>query len=114
MIPAYPSPCDTCTRKSCGDVKGIGCSQWIKRYRYRQKQINAYAKQAYSTEPSGMGTKTTTHFVYPHPDDTRRYLRHRPCDSCKMDATCDTPCRIYLRWWDARMEWLKIKFTEAT
>ena len=40
----YPSPCDTCQEgKECRH--GYGCAQWQIRYRYRQKQINAYAKK---------------------------------------------------------------------
>lgn len=42
----YPSPCDKCKN----DVNGTcnrykECSKWLTRYRYRQIQINAYAKK---------------------------------------------------------------------
>lgn len=38
----YPSPCDKCTKKRCNYMQ---CQPWLTRYRYRQKQINAYAKK---------------------------------------------------------------------
>ena len=40
----YPSPCDKCVQndKTCNYKK---CDKWLTRYRYRQKQINAYAKK---------------------------------------------------------------------
>ena len=38
----YPSPCESCTREHCGEKS---CEAWKKRYLYRQKQINAYAKK---------------------------------------------------------------------
>lgn len=93
----YPNPCDTCP--SCTDPHG--CEKWIKRYLYRQKQINAYPLRAYKVE----GTKEK--FRYEHPDIIRRYLKHSPCDGCKRELTCQAPCGAYWRWWDARMEWMK-------
>ena len=38
----YPSPCGRCTREHCREKN---CLAWKTRYLYRQKQINAYAKQ---------------------------------------------------------------------
>lgn len=38
----YPSPCKKCKKKSCNYTT---CQPWLTRYRYRQKQINAYAKK---------------------------------------------------------------------
>jgi hypothetical protein len=43
----YPDPCKACNRDingSCAHYKS--CPQWLARYRYRQDQINAYAKNA--------------------------------------------------------------------
>lgn len=40
----YPNPCDKCKEKN--DCKHFRvCQPWLTRYRYRQKQINAYAKK---------------------------------------------------------------------
>jgi len=95
MANAYPSPCDTCQNPCTG---GYGCTDWQIRYRYRQKQINAYARKLYQSQEG-----KTTKFVYEHPDSVRRYLRISPCAACKAEAVCDTPCPAYIRWYDMRM-----------
>ena len=41
----YPSPCINCPKEGTKACRFKACSQWITRYRYRQKQINAYAKK---------------------------------------------------------------------
>lgn len=103
MANAYPNPCDNCQiAASCGF--GYGCIKWQIRYRYRQKQINAYARkllQAKNTEQ--------IKFVYQHPDMIRRYLSEGPCKGCKAESACNTPCPAYLQWWDARMEIIRKK-----
>lgn len=38
----YPNPCAYCRNKSCNYRT---CQPWLARYRYRQKQINAFAKK---------------------------------------------------------------------
>ena len=38
----YPDPCKGCTKKTCNYYI---CQPWLARYRYRQKQINGYAKK---------------------------------------------------------------------
>lgn len=94
MSREYPNPCDGCP--SCTDP-GNGCLAWRIRYRYRQKQINAYSKQLYAQE------KKKTKFVYMHPDQLRRYLQDGPCKGCNAEQACDTHCPAYLSWWDMRM-----------
>ena len=37
----YPSPCLNCEKTVCAEKR---CPEWLVRYLYRQKQINAYAK----------------------------------------------------------------------
>ena len=96
---SYPNPCDTCTRDKCPK----NCAAWRMRYLYRQKQINAYHVRSYKAKRNMKRQK----FVYEHPDLIRRYLQEGPCKKCRAADTCDTPCAAYLRWWDARMEWLK-------
>ena len=40
----YPSPCVKCPQKdNCTSFRR--CQPWLTRYRYRQAQINAYAKK---------------------------------------------------------------------
>lgn len=46
-------------------------------------------------------------YRYEHPDLARHYLRNSPCAGCQFEILCDVPCDVYLRWWDARMAWLK-------
>lgn len=94
---SYPSPCDTCQTPCTG---GYGCEAWRIRYRYRQKQINAFAKKI--MQPA-MRIKKHAAFAYDHPDDVRRYLRTSPCIGCQMEKHCDIPCLVYLNWYDARM-----------
>ena len=41
---SYPDPCEKCDKAdSC--TLGYGCADWQIRYRYRQKQVNAYARR---------------------------------------------------------------------
>ncbi len=42
---AYPSPCDSCWKHKKTACHYEKCDLWLTRYRYRQKQINAYAKK---------------------------------------------------------------------
>ena len=40
----YPNPCDKCQHDKNGACSIYDrCEKWLTRYRYRQKQINAYA-----------------------------------------------------------------------
>lgn len=94
----YPSPCDTCSKSKCYD----GCNDWEIRYRYRQKQINAYAEKARITKVVLPVPKNK--FCYDHPDAVRRWLKQSPCTGCNAEAVCDTACPAYLRWYDARMK----------
>ena len=42
----YPSPCEKCKNNKNNNCTSFrSCQKWLKRYRYRQKQINAYAKK---------------------------------------------------------------------
>ena len=101
----YPSPCDTCEKaESC--KKRQGCDAWKTRYHYRQKQINAHFRWSMRTNASSCRSV----FAYEHPDTIRRYLQNGPCKGCKAEEACDTPCSAYLRWWDARMEYLERLF----
>ena len=91
----YPSPCVGCDRP-CTHTK---CIDWLIRYRYRQKQINGYAKKV----GQFVKTKKREKFLYRHPDEAKRYLKTSPCDGCRATDTCDTPCGPYLVWYDAQV-----------
>ena len=41
----YPSPCDNCPKDGTKRCDFRKCAPWEIRYRYRQKQINAYARK---------------------------------------------------------------------
>ena len=92
---SYPNPCENC-KKADTCNKGYGCTAWRTRYRYRQKQINAYAKQK-------KNAYFATRFVYQHPNDTKRYLSQWPCEHCENEKDCDVPCTQYLNWYNTRM-----------
>lgn len=92
---SYPSPCDGCQRP-CNYTT---CPDWLIRYRYRQKQINGYAKKLGQL----VKTKKREKFVYRHPDEAKRYLKTSPCDNCNAKDVCDTPCSAYLTWYNARV-----------
>lgn len=53
--------------------------------------------------------KSAGKFRYEHPDIVRRYLAHSPCEKCKHNKTCDTPCDAYLNWYDARIAYARKK-----
>lgn len=96
---AYPDPCLTCPKaKTCCN----GCLDWKIRYRYRQNAINLYAKKV--CRPPQPDDKK---FRYLHPDEHRAYLQSHPCKDCVIKELCDTPCGVYLKWYDARMEWVR-------
>ena len=98
-MPKYPSPCDTCYRE---DRCNKGCLSWDIRYRYRQKQINAYAKKL-----CGQQDVNTTAWVYMHPDDFLRYLASDPCEGCLCEKWCDDPCPKYLAHFADKMEHIR-------
>ena len=103
MASTYPNPCDTCQDAASCKLSN-GCADWIIRYRYRQKQINAFAQNLLKAKPTG-----ETMFAYRHPDETRRYLADGPCKGCNAEQVCNVPCRAYLQWWDARMQIIRKK-----
>ena len=95
----YPSPCEKCYKaRTCL----TGCTDWKNQYLDRQKAINLYAKKV-CRPPEPDNTK----FHYLHPDEHRQYLRHSPCEKCAIKELCDTPCGVYLQWYDARMAWIR-------
>ena len=46
MMANYPSPCEKCSKNNNGSCSHFRtCGSWLMRYRYRQRQINAYAER---------------------------------------------------------------------
>lgn len=80
---SYPDPCISCTRTAC--LKN--CGAWKKRYLYRQKQINAYARQ------SGIV-----------PDAPVYEPGKNPCQGCRREETCDSICVARAKYWDDCLE----------
>ena len=74
-------------------------SQWEIDYEKRQALINGYARQFCQPRV----TVVEKIIVY-HPDEYLRYLRQNPCHGCVAESFCDSPCRAYLHWYNARME----------
>ena len=97
MADRYPSPCLSCTvdELSC---QGTRCERWLIRYRYRQKQINAYAKRLVEGTVSGSNSA----WKYPHPDETQRFLANDPCQDCMCRSWCDGKCRVKDSWEKAK------------
>lgn len=42
---SYPSPCEKCPKDGTKHCNYEHCRPWLIRYRYRQRQINAYAEK---------------------------------------------------------------------
>lgn len=104
-MPEYPSPCDSCLRDNKDSCNGKACDRWLRRYHYRQKQINAWAKRLCGQY--GQRHIWLTHWVYMHPDEYRRYLVSNPCDGCLCSSWCDDPCPKYLTHFADKMEYLR-------
>lgn len=103
----YPYPCDGCKHNindSCNQYKH--CRRWLTRYRYRQKQINAYSRKCKIPKYEVVGG-----FVY-DPRATKEFLENGPCAKCELEPGCDTICEARALWWDVRMEKLKRSMAE--
>ena len=95
---SYPSPCDTCSRCTAPN----GCTAWKIRYRYRQKQINAYARRLRIPDALDLPL-----LQLHHPEKYRQWLKQGPCRTCGAEPICDTACAAYRQWWDERMGWFR-------
>lgn len=96
-------PCGDC-RRNC---KNTYCYAYKKWFEGAWQGFHRYGKSLYRKGLSG------EKFYYEHPERIRRYLREGVCAHCPANKVCDTPCPIYWRWWDARMEFTK-KLAEST
>lgn len=72
--------------------------QWELNYLARQAEINAWVRDNYQPR-----LITVEKILVCHPDEYRRYLRQSPCGGCRACNCCDTPCKVYLQWYNHRM-----------
>lgn len=105
MESKYPSPCLKCDKEYC---KRSGnnykqCAEWLTWFRWWWKRFHSMLPAVH------LHTGFPDKFCYSHPEDVKRYLRNGPCVGCSAGQSCDTPCRAYLQWYDARMEIVRKK-----
>ena len=99
----YQYPCDGCTKRIC-DYRHCGAyCRWISAV---WKEFGRYENRPYWECSADADDK----LLYVHPEVFRKYLQSGPCGRCSLEKLCETPCRSYWQWWDARMVWLKKKF----
>lgn len=91
-----PSPCEECRR--AGRCRDMGCKQYRAWIDAQWQRLNGRFMEAY-----GAGLSSDK-FYYAHPEEVRRYLRQGVCHGCPAERVCGSPCPVYWRWWDARME----------
>ena len=87
-----------------GQTEEWNKTQWEVHYEKRQTLINGYARRCYQPRL----TVVDKIIVY-HPDVHRRYLQQHPCRGCGAERFCDTPCPVYLQWYNARMAAAKVR-----
>jgi radical SAM protein with 4Fe4S-binding SPASM domain len=93
----YPSPCLKCEKKHCCWPE---CGEWLKRYRTRQKWINAWALRKAGQLPK----QKTEVWTYCHPAEVQAYLEADPCRDCFAKPLCRTKCPRRKRWDKARQD----------
>ena len=101
MESKYPNPCLRCDKEYCrnGGSNYQECALWLTWFRWWWKRFNSILN-----EPQKKKFDNDHKFCYVHPDEVKRYLQRSPCKSCSADKNCDIPCRVYLQWYNARME----------
>ena len=95
---SYPNPCNRCEK----DCPYTLCAEYQKYIRWWWKRFKVIFHQP-------VQDRNQEKFIYAHPDQVRRYLEEGPCKGCRIKDTCDTACKAYARWWDARMEIVRKK-----
>lgn len=93
----YPDPCEKCKRnknKQCGEYSR--CQKWLARYRYRQKQINGYAKLHLNDYEDRRGKIAALKEL------------QNPCENCTKvndpDNCSDKQCLEWKKWYLARQK----------
>ena len=100
------SPCLTCTRVvDPANCENKNCQVWRQWFIGRWDRLRGLSRQLRQTcqpEPAGVPLGGRH---YASPDQVTRYLETDPCRSCPCPRDlCATPCRVRLRWEDARNE----------
>lgn len=96
-------PCRGCPRFP-QECHSDGCKRWRNYYLERQAMINGYALANFG-RPA-----IDTEELRQNPEKFQDYLRRSPCQNCRAEEHCDTPCAAYLQWWDERMGWVRRKY----
>ena len=83
----YPSPCTKCKHEThCTGYRK--CQHWLKRYFYRQKQINAFAKQVLPNNKRGK---------------IEVKKQQSPCETCTRvknpESCCNRNCAAWKKWY---------------
>ena len=79
-------------------------SQWELDYCRRQADINRWAREHYRPRLVEMEKIR----IYP-PGECPGVYRVSPCTGCKAKTFCDIPCRVYLQWYNRRLEIARIR-----
>lgn len=98
---SYPSPCVTCTNR--GGCPGVKCERWLIRYRYRQKQINLFAKRLVEKSAE----ENPNAWRYGHPDEVRDWINTDTCEKCMCRSWCNGNCKLRQKWRGMRTEKLE-------
>ena len=91
------SPCKTCRKGKCEEQQ---CGRWQMWFLESWAAVNRYA-WAVRDE---MGRQEPKGFCYELP-----HMVKSPCQGCPCESWCDTPCSARLKWWDRKMENVKLK-----
>ena len=102
----YPYPCEGCRQPEC-DYRH--CEPYRCWFHDSWNLFHRHICHNYWREVSADSGK----LGYVHPDVLRRYLQQGPCARCICKSLCDTPCKRYWQWWDARMVWLRWKLQQT-
>ena len=100
----YPSPCLKCGKDCSNGFKYKKCNKWRTWFLWWWKHFRSVFVQTPALKQADPNK-----FIYAHPDETERYLRTSPCESCYAAQTCDVPCKAYLGWYNTRMEIVRKK-----
>lgn len=87
-------PCDGCG----GDCEDSLCQSWQQWFLSGWERMNRY----YAWHQMDRKGREESHFTYELP-----HIVASPCDGCRCESWCDTPCSLRLKWWDERMELIR-------
>lgn len=98
-------PCNACAKGVCDYRRCKAYRRWLNG---AWQQFGRYENRPYWASSPDQEEK----LLYVHPEVFRKYLQDGPCGRCACSDFCDSPCRHYWLWWDARMIWMKRKLQD--